>query len=98
MKNFLSNLCHDFKEIWVDKTDTPLQAMLHRSCVVDFVYCSIVSFAVIPVMWFFGMKGTSAYQFVEQFGLVLLVFAIADYCTYRKVKNFKEPEKQTETK
>lgn len=92
MKSFLYNLWWNFKEIWVDRTDTPLQASLHRSCNVDFAYLAIVAFIIQPTMWLFGMKGTGWFEFVEQLGIVLLVFAIADYSTYRKVKNFKEPK------
>ncbi len=92
MKNFLSNIWYNFKETWVDRTDTPLQASLQRSCNVDFAYLAIIAFIIQPTMLLLNMKGTVWFEYVEQFGFMWLAFTIADYCTYRRVKNFKEPK------
>jgi hypothetical protein len=87
----------EIKNCLIDKPKDELQAKMQRSYLFDFFMLSIMV-VITETMSFCGYGETGTYIFFERVGLAFFAFTIADYLSYKTVRDYMEKrEKEKES-
>lgn len=83
----------ELKDCFIDRNNNPLEAKLQRSYLVDAVLL-IILLIVSTILSLNGLEDSSAYRFFDRMGLIFFAFLIADFLSYKTVKNYNEYNKK----
>lgn len=82
----------EIKDCFIDKADGELESSMLKSFHIDAIIV-IVVLMIQGILYLSAGETNSYYIFFEKLGLMYFAFALADYISYKKVKNYNKNKK-----